>query len=61
MRYLQDKAGTIYEWNEILAENPSFVEVTEEEALLLWQKKVRHAKNIAEGKMSATYWVDKVK
>ena len=39
MRYLRDKAGTIYEWNEILAENPSCVEVTEEEALLLWQKK----------------------
>lgn len=32
MRYLRDKAGTIYDWNEILAENPSCVEVTEEEA-----------------------------
>ncbi len=32
MRYLKDRAGTIYEWNEILAENPNCVEVTEEEA-----------------------------
>ena len=32
MRYLKDKSGFIYEWNEILAENPSCVEVTEEEA-----------------------------
>jgi hypothetical protein len=32
MRYLKDKSGFIYEWNEILAENPLCVEVTEEEA-----------------------------
>jgi hypothetical protein len=32
MRYLRDRAGTIYEWNEILAENPACVEITEEEA-----------------------------
>ena len=32
MRYLKDRAGTIYEWNEILAENPACTEVTEEEA-----------------------------
>jgi len=32
MRYLRDKAGTIYEWNEFLAENPLCEEVTEEEA-----------------------------
>lgn len=32
MRYLRDESGTIYEWNEILAENPACVEITEEEA-----------------------------
>jgi hypothetical protein len=32
MRYLKDKSGFIYEWNAILAENPSCTEVTEEEA-----------------------------
>jgi hypothetical protein len=32
MRYLKDKSGSIYEWNEILAENPLCREVTEEEA-----------------------------
>jgi hypothetical protein len=32
MRYLKDKSGFIYEWNEILAENPACKEVTEEEA-----------------------------
>jgi len=32
MRYLKDKNGFIYEWNAILAENPSCTEVTEEEA-----------------------------
>lgn len=32
MRYLKDKNGFIYEWNAILAENPSCKEVTEEEA-----------------------------
>jgi hypothetical protein len=32
MRYLKDKNGFIYEWHEVLAENPSCVEVTEEEA-----------------------------
>ena len=32
MRYLKDKNGFIYEWNEILAENPACKEVTEEEA-----------------------------
>lgn len=32
MRYLKDRSGFIYEWNEILAENPACVEITEEEA-----------------------------
>ena len=32
MRYLKDKSGFIYEWNAILAENPSCTEVTEEQA-----------------------------
>jgi hypothetical protein len=32
MRYLKDKNGFIYEWNAILAENPSCTEVTEEQA-----------------------------
>ncbi len=32
MRYLRDRSGFIYEWNEILAENPACVEITEEEA-----------------------------
>lgn len=33
MRYLRNNVdGTIYEWNEILAENPKCEEVTEEEA-----------------------------
>lgn len=32
MRYLRDKTGFIYEWNEILAENPDCEEVTEEQA-----------------------------
>jgi len=33
MRYLRNIVdGTIYEWNEILAENPKCEEVTEEEA-----------------------------
>ncbi len=32
MRFLRDKAGTIYRWNDILAENPDCVEVTEQEA-----------------------------
>lgn len=32
MRYLRDRAGTIYEWNEILAANPACTEITEEEA-----------------------------
>jgi hypothetical protein len=32
MRYLKDKTGFIYEWNEILAENPDCTEITEQEA-----------------------------
>jgi len=32
MRYLRDRSGFIYEWNEILAENPACEEITEEEA-----------------------------
>ncbi len=33
MRYLRNKRdGTIYEWNEILAENPLCEEVSEQEA-----------------------------
>ena len=32
MRYLRDRNGFVYEWNEILAENPLCEEVTEEEA-----------------------------
>jgi len=33
MRYLKNNVdGTIYEWSEILAENPKCIEVTEEEA-----------------------------
>jgi hypothetical protein len=32
MRYLKDRSGFIYEWNEILAANPACTEVTEEEA-----------------------------
>lgn len=32
MRYLRDKTGFVYEWNEILAENPDCEEVTEEQA-----------------------------
>jgi hypothetical protein len=32
MRYLRDKSGFIYEWNEILAANKDCEEVTEQEA-----------------------------
>ena len=32
MRYLRDRNGFVYEWNEILAENPLCEEITEEEA-----------------------------
>ena len=32
MRYLRDKSGFIYEWNEILAANPDCEEVTEQQA-----------------------------
>ena len=32
MRYLRDRSGFIYEWNEILAEPPACEEITEEEA-----------------------------
>lgn len=32
MRYLRDKTGFVYEWNEILADNPDCEEVTEEQA-----------------------------
>lgn len=32
VRYLRDKSGFIYEWNEILAKNPDCEEVSEQEA-----------------------------
>ncbi len=32
MKYLRDKSGFIYEWNQILANNPDCEEVTEEQA-----------------------------
>lgn len=32
MRYLRDRNGFIYEWNEILAGNPACEEITVEEA-----------------------------